>query len=80
MLNDNIHHMAIDQLMKSCKKAADEWADKTKIGELIDRLSATDEDRAVLLMFAKQCFTEGVMQGSMRAMSGMMSVKRNPKP
>lgn len=78
MLNDNIHHLALEQLNKACKKAADDWAEKTKIGELVNKLGATTEDRKVLMMFAKQCFTEGMFQGSMRTMEGVMSMRGKP--
>lgn len=79
MLNDNIHKSANDEWIKACRKAADEWAEKTKIGELINKVGATSEDRKVLMMFAKQCFSEGVMQGSLKAMQSVMNASQKPK-
>lgn len=79
MLNDNIQKEAVATVMDAAHKASDVWFDKTRMVDLVNKLSTNPEDREVITKLVKHCFAEGVFQGSVQAVNGIMNASQRPK-
>lgn len=55
---------AVLAMMSVCAAQADQWAERTKLADLVNRMTTDEDTRRVLMNYGKQCFAEGLFHGT----------------
>lgn len=61
---------AVQAMMAVCSVKADQWAEETKLIDLVNRMTNDEGTREVLMKYGKQCFSEGLFRGISIARGG----------
>lgn len=55
---------AVAAMLAMCAVKADQWAEETRLADLVNRMTTNEDARKLLMNYGKQCFSEGLFRGT----------------